>query len=53
MPRIARLDTAGLLHHGMICGIERRAIFRSDKDRNHFLERIGSLFPETGTVCYE
>jgi hypothetical protein len=33
MPRIARLDTPGLLHHVMIRGIERRKIFQEDKDR--------------------
>ena len=36
----------------MIRGIERRAIFRSDKDREDFVDRLGSLLPETGTVCY-
>ena len=34
MPRIARLDTPGLLHHVMIRGIERRKIFNDDKDRD-------------------
>ncbi len=29
MPRIARLDTPGLLHHVMIRGIERRKIFKT------------------------
>jgi hypothetical protein len=52
MPRIARLDAPGVLHHVTIREIERRAIFRSDKDREDFLDRIGSLLPETGTVCY-
>ena len=36
----------------MIRGIERRNIFRSDRDRNDFLERLASLLPETGTACY-
>ena len=52
MPRQARLDAPGTLHHVMIRGIERHAIFRSDKDREDFLDRVGSLLPETGTVCY-
>lgn len=34
MPKIARLDTPGLIHHIMIRGIERRRIFNDDKDRN-------------------
>jgi REP-associated tyrosine transposase len=52
MPRQARLDVPGALDHVMIRGIEGRAIFRSDKDREDFLDRIASLLPETGTVCY-
>jgi len=52
MPRQARLDAPGALHHVMIRGIERRAIFRSDKDRDDFLNRLDSLLPESETVCY-
>jgi putative transposase len=52
MPRQARLDAPGALHHVIIRGIERRAIFRSDQDRKDFLDRLGSLLPETGTLCY-
>ncbi|MCF6177771.1 MAG: transposase [Geopsychrobacter sp.] len=36
----------------MIRGIERRNIFRNNKDRNDFLERLEKLIPETGTTCY-
>lgn len=52
MPRQARLDAPGALHHVMIRGIERRAIFRGEKDRGDFLDRLCSLLPETETVCY-
>jgi putative transposase len=52
MPRIARLDTPGLLHHVMIRGIERRKIFKDDKDREDFIERLSALIPETKTQCY-
>lgn len=52
MPRTARLDTPGLLHHVMIRGIERRKIFRDDKDRDNFIERLSILLPETKTQCY-
>jgi len=52
MPRVARLDTPGLLHHVMIRGIERRKIFRDDGDREDFIERLSDLLPETGTQCY-
>ncbi|MDP3030325.1 MAG: hypothetical protein Q8O04_12730 [Deltaproteobacteria bacterium] len=37
MPRLARLDAPGVLHHIMIRGIGRRKIFRNDEDREDFL----------------
>jgi putative transposase len=43
MPRLARLDAPGVLHHVMGRGIERRKIFLSDEDRNDFLERLSTL----------
>lgn len=52
MPRLARLDTPGVLHHIMIRGIERRKIFRDNKDRNDFIERLSLILPETNTFCY-
>ena len=52
MPRTARLDTPGVLHHVMIRGIERRKIFRNNKDREDFIERLESLCPGTHTNCY-
>jgi REP element-mobilizing transposase RayT len=52
MPRSARLDAAGVVHHIMIKGIERRKIFRSDRDRDDFLDRLSELLPKTGTPCY-
>jgi len=41
MPRQARIDHAGLLHHVIIRGIERRKIFRDRTDYSQFLKRIG------------
>lgn len=52
MPRLARLDAPGVLHHIMIRGIERRNIFRIKKDREDFLKRLSTLLPETQTCCY-
>jgi REP element-mobilizing transposase RayT len=52
MPRGARLDAPGVLHHIIIRGIERRKIFRDARDRENLLERLGSLLLETKTVCY-
>jgi len=52
MPRSARLDAPGVLHHVMIRGIERRNIFRNNRDRNDLIERLEILLPETQTQCY-
>ena len=52
MPRLARLDAPGILHHIMIRGIERQDIFRKDKDRDDFIERLSTILPETKTLCY-
>lgn len=47
MPRVARLDTPGLLHHVMIRGIERRRIFNDNEDRENLIGRLSILLPET------
>jgi len=52
MPRLARLDAPGVLHHLMIRGIERRKIFWNEQDREDFLDRLSRLLPETDTACY-
>ncbi|MDY6987852.1 MAG: transposase [Thermodesulfobacteriota bacterium] len=52
MPRKARLDAPGILHHVIIRGIERRNIFKDDQDRQDLLERLETLLPETNMSCY-
>jgi putative transposase len=52
MPRKARLDAPGALHHIIVRGIERRKIFRDDEDRNNFLDRLEAVLKRTGTACY-
>ena len=52
MPRLARLDAPGVLHHIIIRGIERRKIFRDNKDRDDFIDRLSDLLPATQTACY-
>lgn len=52
MPRTARLDAPGILHHIIIRGIERRKIFRDNQDRENLLARLAKLLPETKTACY-
>jgi len=41
MPRQARLDVPGALHHIMVRGIDKTDIFKDDQDRSFFLERLG------------
>ena len=52
MPRQARLDSPGTLHHAIVRGIEQRQIVEDDKDRRHFVDRMGALASETGTAIY-
>jgi putative transposase len=52
MPRQARIDAPGAAHHVIIRGIERRNIFRDNRDRNDWLERLGTILDETGTPCF-
>jgi hypothetical protein len=41
MPRKARIDVPGALHHVIVRRIEGRKIFRSDYDRQNFIDRMG------------
>jgi REP element-mobilizing transposase RayT len=40
MPRKARLDAPGALHHIIIRGINKAPIFKDDQDKTRFLERL-------------
>jgi REP element-mobilizing transposase RayT len=51
MPRKARIDAPGALHHIIVRGIERRRIFCDDQDRDNFIERLGDIVIETETFC--
>ena len=52
MPRKARIDAPGAVHHVIARGIEKRDIFWDDYDRNNFLERLGTIIDESDTRCY-
>jgi len=52
MPRHARIDLPGLLHHVIVRGIEKRSVFLDDQDREEFLSRFSLLLAETETDCY-
>jgi putative transposase len=46
MPRQARLDIPGALHHIMVRGINKTSIFDDEQDKTQFLERLGALITE-------
>jgi REP element-mobilizing transposase RayT len=50
MPRRARLDAPGTLHHVIGRGIPETKAFRTKKDREDFLRRIATLC-ETGAIA--
>lgn len=52
MPRKARIDAPGALHHIILRGIKRQQIFRDDADRDFFVARLGQVLAETGTDCF-
>jgi len=52
MPRHARLDAPGTLHHVILRGLERGVIVKDDQDRAAFVTRLGTLAPATGTPIY-
>ncbi len=52
MPRQARLDAPGTLHHVIIRGIEKRRIVDDAKDQEDFISRLGRIAKETKTSIY-
>ncbi len=52
MPRQARLDVPGALHHIMVRGNDRTKIFRDDQDRVKFLNRLGKTAGEARCAIY-
>ena len=52
MPRQARLDIPGALHHIMVRGNNKGEIFKDDQDRTHFLLRLRENIFETHCSVY-
>ena len=52
MPRRARLDAPGTLHHVIVRGIEKRRIVNDVADRKNFVKRLGELSTDTKTSIY-
>jgi len=52
MPRQARLDSPGTLHHVILRGIEKKNIVDDKYDRANMVSRLGELAEETNTSIY-
>jgi putative transposase len=52
MPRHKRLEIPGAIYHVITRGIERKAIFNDDQDREEFLRRLAEGLNKTGNKCY-
>lgn len=52
MPRQARLDIPGALHHIMVRGINKSNIFEDEQDKARFLERLGQTVIEGKCTVY-
>jgi len=52
MPRQARLDTPGALHHIIVRDINKTAILKDKQDRSHLLERLGQNVTEGKCKIY-
>ena len=52
MPRQARLDAPGVLHHVIARGIERGVVFRDNADREDFVRRLAQAAGSGAIVVY-
>ncbi len=52
MPRRARLDATGALHHIMVRGIDKTNIFRNAEDKTRFHERLGQNILDSQCSIY-
>lgn len=52
MPRSARLDAPGALHHIIARGTEQKKIFEKDGDKKLFLDKIEKVLLEADASCF-
>ena len=52
MPRKARIDAPGALHHIIVRGIEKRNIFSDTTDQQSFIARLGDILSASQTPCF-
>lgn len=51
MPRKARIDAPGSVHHIIVRGIDRMPVFKDPLDYRDFLDRLGRLLGEASASC--
>jgi len=52
MPRRARLEAPGTIHHVIVRGIEKGDIVKADAGRDNFVTRMGRIARETDTAIH-
>ncbi len=52
MARKLRVQYEGAIYHVTMRGVERRAIFKDDRDRERFVQRLGEVVGECGVRLY-
>ena len=52
MARKLRVQYEGAMYHVTMRGVERRAIFKDDEDRERYLVRLGEAVEEYGVRVY-
>ena len=52
MPRHRRLEIPSAVYHVIARGLERRAIFKDNADREEFLRRLAESLNSNGSKCY-
>lgn len=52
MPRSARLNVPGTLHHIIARGIERKKIFEKDEEKKLFLEKLEKALLDSDASCF-
>lgn len=52
MPRQARIDYPGAVHHVLVRGINHAAIFRDDDDRSRFLGKFSACLQSVSISCF-
>ena len=52
MPRKARIDAPGALHHIIARGIARKKVFDDNADLDFFVDRLGLILSDSKTQCF-